>query len=106
MRTKRLTLIAALYLHPGREAEFAQFETAAAAIMQRYGGTIEHRIGVAPSSGENLPYEVHVLSFSDERSFQEYRTGSMVRHRAAAVRQLTQRGVSAAGAPRRSRGRA
>jgi antibiotic biosynthesis monooxygenase (ABM) superfamily enzyme len=74
MKTKRLTLIAALYLHPGREAEFAQFETAAAAIMQRYGGTIERRIGVAPSSGENLPYEVHILSFSDERSFQEYRT--------------------------------
>jgi antibiotic biosynthesis monooxygenase (ABM) superfamily enzyme len=74
MRTKRLTLIAALYLHPGREAEFAQFETAAAQIMQRYGGTIERRIGVAPSSGENLPYEVHILSFPDERSFQEYRT--------------------------------
>jgi antibiotic biosynthesis monooxygenase (ABM) superfamily enzyme len=72
--TKRLTLIAALYLYPGREAEFAQFEAAAADIMQRYGGTIERRIGVAPSSGENLPYEVHILSFPDERSFQAYRT--------------------------------
>ena len=39
--TKRLTLIAALYVHPGREAEFGQFEAAAAEIMQRYGGTIE-----------------------------------------------------------------
>jgi len=72
--TNRLTLIAALYLHPGREAEFAQFEAAAAEIMQRYGGTIERRIGVAPSSGENLPYEVHILGFPDERSFQGYRT--------------------------------
>jgi uncharacterized protein (DUF1330 family) len=74
MRSKRLTLIAALYLHPGREAEFARFETAAAGIMQRHGGTIERRIGVAASSGENLPHEVHIVSFSDERSFQEYRT--------------------------------
>ena len=72
--TKRLTLIAALYLHPGREAEFGQFEAAAAKIMQRYDGTIERRIGIAPSSGENLPYEVHVLSFPDEWSFQTYRT--------------------------------
>ena len=72
--TKRLTLIAALYLHPGREAEFAQFEAAAAEIMQRYGGMIERRIGVAPDSGQHLPYEVHVLSFRDERSFQAYRT--------------------------------
>ncbi|MBV8135623.1 MAG: hypothetical protein JO121_08300 [Deltaproteobacteria bacterium] len=74
MLTKRLTLIAALYLHAGREAEFAKFETAAAEIMGRYGGTIERRIGVAPGSGENLPYEVHILSFPDERSFQGYRT--------------------------------
>jgi antibiotic biosynthesis monooxygenase (ABM) superfamily enzyme len=74
MLTKRLTVIAALYLHAGREAEFAKFETAAAEIMGRYGGTIERRIGVAPGSGENLPYEVHILSFPDERSFQGYRT--------------------------------
>jgi antibiotic biosynthesis monooxygenase (ABM) superfamily enzyme len=72
--TKRLTLVAALYLHSGHEAEFVQFEAAAAEIMQHYGGTIERRIGVAPSSGENLPYEVHILSFPDERSFQGYRT--------------------------------
>ena len=74
MMSKRLTLIAALYLHPGREGEFAKFETAGAEIMRRYGGTIERRIGVAPGSGENLPYEVHILSFPDERSFQGYRT--------------------------------
>jgi hypothetical protein len=74
MRTKRLTLIAALYLHPGREAELVKFETAAAEIMQRHGGTIERRIGVAHGSDGNLPYEVHILSFPDERSFEEYRT--------------------------------
>ena len=74
MMSKRLTLIAARYLHPGREGEFAKFETAGAEIMRRYGGTIERRIGVAPGSGENLPYEVHILSFPDERSFQGYRT--------------------------------
>ena len=74
MMSKRLTLIAALYLHPGREGEFAKFETAGAEIMRRYGGTIERRIGVAPGSGENLPYEVHILSFPNERSFQGYRT--------------------------------
>ena len=74
MMTKRLTLIAALYLHPGRESEFAKFETAAAEIVRRHGGMIERRIGVAPGSGDDLPYEVHILSFPNERSFQGYRT--------------------------------
>jgi len=72
--SNRLTLVASLYLHPGREREFEQFEAAAGEIMLRYGGAIERRIGVALSGGEDLPHEVHVVSFPDERSFQGYRT--------------------------------
>ena len=71
MTPKRLILVAALYVNPGREAEFEQFESAAAQIMQRYGGAIDQRIGVA--TGQDQPHEVHIVSFPDERSFQEYR---------------------------------
>jgi len=70
-----LTLVAALYIHEGHEAEFEQFESAAARIMQRYGGAIDRRIGIAPrAAGENLPHEVHILSFPDEASLHSYRT--------------------------------
>ena len=36
-----LTLVVALFVHPGRDAEFAQFEEQAADIMRRYGGRID-----------------------------------------------------------------
>jgi len=70
-----VTLVAALYLNPGREAEFDRFETAAARIMARHGGTIDRRIRIAPrAAGENLPHEVHIVSFPDDTSLQRYRT--------------------------------
>ena len=46
----KLIIVAALFIHPGREAEFEQFETAAESIMRRYGGRIERRIGFAASA--------------------------------------------------------
>jgi hypothetical protein len=53
----RVVLVAALYMNPGRRAEFDEFETAAARIMRRYGGVIERRIGIAPTD-ETQPDEV------------------------------------------------
>ena len=58
----RVVLVAALYMNPGRRAEFDEFETAAARIMRRYGGVIERRMGMAPAD-ENQPDEVHVVVF-------------------------------------------
>ena len=68
-----VTLVAALYIHPGREAEFEQFEAAAARIMARHGGAIDRRIRIARAAGENLPHEVHIVSFPDDESLQRYR---------------------------------
>ena len=39
-----VTLVALLYLHPGRGTDFGRFEAAASRIMARYGGRIERRI--------------------------------------------------------------
>ena len=93
MGSNRLTLVVSLYLHPGRESEFEQFESAAAQIMRRYGGTVERRIGVATGADESLPYEVHVVSFPDELSFQEYRNDSDLQAladlRSRAIRETT-----------------
>ena len=49
--SNKLSIVAALFIHPGCEAEFEQFETAAELIMQRYGGRLERRIGIPPRRG-------------------------------------------------------
>ena len=68
-----VTLVAALYIHPGHEAEFDQFETAAARIMRRHGGAIDRRIRITRAAGDNLPHEVHIVTFPDDASLQRYR---------------------------------
>ena len=68
-----LTLVVSLRVHPGREAEFERFESAAAAIMRRYGGAIERRIAVDPGADAARPDEVHVVTFPDRAAFDRYR---------------------------------
>ena len=86
-----IVLVAALYIHLGREAEFEQFETAAASIMKRYGGAIERRIGFDSKNDSSLPHEVHIVAFPDSESFERYRAdsdlASLADLRARAIRQ-------------------
>jgi len=70
---EKLIIVASLYVHPEHQAEFEQFETAAASIMQRHGGRIERRIGFAASANPDQPHEVHIVAFPDEESFARYR---------------------------------
>ena len=85
----QLSIVAALFIHPGCEVEFAQFETAADLIMHRYGGRLERRIGLAPSTDQ--PHEVHLVTFPDQESFERYRADpdllAMADLRARAIRQ-------------------
>lgn len=66
-------LVVALFVNPGHEAEFEQFESAAAMIMRRHGGAVERRIRCMPHVGDNPPHEVHIVVFPDEQSFERYR---------------------------------
>jgi uncharacterized protein (DUF1330 family) len=75
----RLTLIVSLTIHAGREAEFEQFEAAAARIMARYGGRIERRIRRVASADPNQPDEVHLVTFPDAPSFERYRSDPELR---------------------------
>ncbi len=90
----KLTIVAALYIHAGREAEFEEFETRASAIMRRFGGTVERRIGCAGGvAGDETPREVHVVTFPDEQSFEQYRAdaemSSLAELRSRAIRKTT-----------------
>ena len=68
-----IVLIAYLFVRPGREASFHEFETEAARIMRRYGGRIDRVIHPTSSvGGDPLPYEIHVLSFPSLGRFEGY----------------------------------
>ncbi len=88
-----LTIVAALCIHPCREREFAEFEAAADAIMRRYGGRIERRIGFAASADPDQPHEVHIVTFPDPQSLERYRADTdlqaLAELRNRAIRQTT-----------------
>lgn len=69
----RLALVVVLHVNAGREAEFERFETAAASIMRRHGGSIERRIAVEPGGNGAQPAEVHLVTFPDRAAFDRYR---------------------------------
>ena len=88
-----IVLVAALHIHPGHEAEFEQFETAAASIMKGYGGAIERRVGFAAKNDPSVPHEVHIVTFPDSQSFDRYRAdpdlAKLADLRTRAIRQTT-----------------
>jgi len=70
----RLILVASLFIHPGHEGEFRQFETEAARIMKKYEGTIEWVIRPTTSAQSgSVPYEMHIVSFPSLERFEAYR---------------------------------
>lgn len=71
--TAKITLIVSLFINPDRHAEFESFETRAAEIMSRFGGTIERRIACSTKDDSSVPDEVHVVTFPDLDSYNRYR---------------------------------
>ncbi|MCB9230047.1 MAG: DUF1330 domain-containing protein [Bacteroidia bacterium] len=65
-----ITLVQFIYLHPGKEEIFHQFEDIAIPLMEKYGGCMIHRIRPDQDAfieGENdRPYEVHYMSFPSD----------------------------------------
>ncbi len=69
-----LLLLVSLFIHPGQEAAFREFESAAARIMGRYGGQIERVIRPERAVPEgSVPHEVHLVSFPGDAAFTAYR---------------------------------
>ena len=87
----QLIIVAALFINPGCEDEFLQFESAAEKIMRRYGGCVERRIGFPANAGTDHPHEVHIVAFPDQQAFDRYRADpdlqAMAELRARAISQ-------------------
>ncbi len=69
-----IVVVVSLFIHPGQEIRFRQFEAKAVQIMRRYGGRIEKVIRPLESAqAAPLPHEIHILSFPDIERFEAYR---------------------------------
>lgn len=92
-----VTLVALLYLHAGRRAEYERFESTASRVMGRHGGRIVRRIELPgdaappPAGGPLQPDEVHIVTFPDTASFARYRADpellALAELRAAGIRE-------------------
>jgi uncharacterized protein (DUF1330 family) len=66
-----------IYLNPGEEAAFNEFEAHAIPIIARYGGSFMLR--VRPTSetvieaGIEVPYEIHLVSFPSVGAFEDFK---------------------------------
>lgn len=69
----RASLVASLWLKTDDVAAFESFERAAARVMAKHGGRIDHVVRRADIERGDGPFEVHVVSFPDWRSFDAYR---------------------------------
>lgn len=71
--------IVSLWIHPGQEAAFEEFEREAAAVMAGHGGRIERAVRIRGGEGES-PYEVHVVIFPDDSAVDSYRADPKTQH--------------------------
>lgn len=74
MRLRHIRVVT-IWIREGQETEFEAFEKAAAEIMGRHGGRIDHAVRVEQSEGGGAgeaPFEVHIVSFPDKAAFEAY----------------------------------
>ena len=68
-----IVLVVQLFIAPGRQRGFDEFEAEAAAIMARHGGSIQRRIAL--SRGDDAfdePNEVHIVAFPARTALDSY----------------------------------
>lgn len=63
-----------IFIKEGKEATFLEFESFALPLMQQYNGHLLYRIrppkeAFVDASNEELPYEIHIISFDSEADF-------------------------------------
>ena len=73
-----LYLTQLIFLKPGAESAFHEFEAQAIPIIGRYGGTLMLRIRPSAETVievglEELPYEIHLVSFPSLNAFEEFK---------------------------------
>ncbi len=66
-----------IYIHEGKEEIFHQFEDVAIPLIEKYNGKLLLRLRPAPgeiiAGEEEMPYEVHPVSFPGEADFNAFK---------------------------------
>jgi len=66
------------YLNEGMETDFLKFEESVLPLLEKHNGRLLYRIRPPKESfiyppGDELPYEVHVVTFGSKQDFLEYK---------------------------------
>ena len=65
-----------LFIKSGKERAFLEFEEKVIPLMNNHNGRVIYRIRptkeIFVSPEEELPYEIHIVSFDSERDFKNY----------------------------------
>jgi uncharacterized protein (DUF1330 family) len=65
-----------VYLKPGKEEVFDQFEEVAIPVIRKYGGTLLLRVRPQPAAyleaAIETPYEIHLVEFGSDDEFQSF----------------------------------
>jgi len=84
----RAVWIVSLWLKNQNVEAFEKLESAASTIMKKHGGRIERALRLWQPTA-NVPFEIHIVSFADEKSFEAYRedpdTAALARARDAVI---------------------
>jgi uncharacterized protein (DUF1330 family) len=71
-----LYLTQLVYVHPGKEDVFHQFEDVAIPLISKHGGKLVLRLRPNPesvvSSTVDVPYEVHIVQFDHEDALNRF----------------------------------
>src|SRR4051812_32892087 len=90
---KPIALVVQVWIHPGQQKAFLDFESQAAEIMATHGGRIERVIRPLEPMSETVPNEIHILTFPSSASWLNYRADpeilTLADQRAAAVSHTT-----------------
>ena len=66
-----------IFVKEGQEHVFHAFEDAVLPLLERHNGTLIYRVRPPKSAviatNFNHPYEIHLVSFTDRLSFEDYR---------------------------------
>ncbi|SMD36754.1 hypothetical protein SAMN04488029_3051 [Reichenbachiella faecimaris] len=65
-----------IYIKPGKEKVFHEFENHAIPLMEKYTGKLVQRLrpddAAYVAGEEQKPYEIHIVSFESEEKLQEF----------------------------------
>jgi uncharacterized protein (DUF1330 family) len=62
-----------IYLHPGKESVFDEFESVAIPLIRKHGGELLLRVRPAADNvierSIDIPYEIHIVTFPSDEAF-------------------------------------